>query len=56
MHLTEYPAILQVMRDFPIEMQGEIAFELHKEVLELPLFEEASQGCIKAIALQVCPD
>ena len=41
------------MRDFPVEMQGDIAFELHKDVLALPLFDNASQGCIRAIAMQV---
>jgi hypothetical protein len=41
------------MRDFPVEMQGDIAFELHKDVLALPLFEDASQGCLKAMAMQV---
>ena len=45
--------ILQVLRDFPEEMQGDIAMHLHREVLALPLFENASQGCLKSIALQV---
>lgn len=41
------------MRDFPEEMQGDIALHLHKEVLALPLFENASHGCQKSVALQI---
>ena len=42
-----------MMKDFPDEMQGDIAMHLYREVLALPLFKSASQGCMKAIALQV---
>ena len=41
------------MRDFPEEMQGEIAIHLHREVLALPVFEHASQGCLKALSLKI---
>ena len=41
------------MKDFPDEMQGDIAIHLYREVLALPLFEPASQGCLKALAQQV---
>ena len=47
--------IEQVMKDFPIEMQGDIAMHLHREVLSLPIFENASQGCLKTIALMIKP-
>jgi hypothetical protein len=43
------------MKDFPVEMQGDIAMHLHREVLTLPIFNEASQGCLKAIAMQIKP-
>ena len=44
-----------MLRDFPVEMQGDIAMHLHREVLALPIFTEASQGCLKAIAMQIKP-
>ena len=43
------------MKDFPVEMQGDIAMHLHREILALPLFENASQGCLKSIALMIKP-
>ncbi|ELU07688.1 hypothetical protein CAPTEDRAFT_168526 [Capitella teleta] len=43
----------EVLRDFPIEMQGDIAMHLHKEVLACPIFEEASQGCLKAVSMKI---
>lgn len=36
-------------------MQGDIAMHLHREVLELSIFAGASQGCLKAIAMQIKP-
>ena len=32
-------------------MKGELGLHLHKEVLNLPIFEEATQGCLRSIAL-----
>ena len=46
---------MQVLKDFPVEMQGDIAVHLHREVLDLAIFAEASQGCLKAIAMQIKP-
>jgi potassium voltage-gated channel Eag-related subfamily H protein 8 len=43
------------MADFPLEMQGDVAVHLHREVLALPIFDMASQGCRKAIAMQIRP-
>ena len=43
------------MKDFPVELQGDIAMHLHREVLGLPLFSGASHGCLKAIAMQIKP-
>jgi len=42
---------LQILKDFPEEMKGELGLHLHKEILNLPIFEEATQGCLKSIAL-----
>jgi len=36
-------------------MQGDVAMHLHREVLSLPIFDNASQGCRKAIAMQITP-
>jgi len=36
-------------------MQGDVAIHLHREVLSLPIFDNASQGCRKAIAMQITP-
>ena len=41
------------MKDFPVEMQGDIAMHLHREILALPIFETASQGCLKSIAMTI---
>ncbi|KAK6172039.1 hypothetical protein SNE40_018005 [Patella caerulea] len=44
--------INEVLKDFPEEMRGEISLHLHKEILSLPIFENATQGCLKSISLQ----
>ncbi|XP_045178348.2 potassium voltage-gated channel subfamily H member 8-like [Mercenaria mercenaria] len=41
----------EILKDFPEEMKGELGLHLHKEVLNLPIFEEATQGCLRSIAL-----
>ena len=43
----------QVMNTFPVEMQGDIAMHLHREILALPVFEHGCQGCLKSIALGI---
>src|SRR6218665_223767 len=43
------------MTNFPIEMQGDVSSHLYREVLDLSIFETASGGCLKAIAMQVKP-
>ena len=42
-----------MLKDFPVEMQGDIAMHLHKEVLACPIFEDASQGCLKAVSMKI---
>jgi len=47
---------MQILRDFPDEMRGDIAVHLHREVLALPLFNGASsQGFLKAVAMNIEP-
>ncbi|PAA51267.1 hypothetical protein BOX15_Mlig018296g1 [Macrostomum lignano] len=43
----------EIMKDFPEELRGDIALHLNREILSLPIFETASQGCLKAIAQQI---
>ena len=43
------------MKDFPLEMQGDIALHLNKEALSLPMFRGAGKGCLKSIAIQIKP-
>ena len=44
---------MKVLKDYPEELRGDIALHLHREVLGLPVFENASQGCLKSLALQI---
>eukprot|EP00058_Branchiostoma_floridae_P002188 XP_002587676.1 hypothetical protein BRAFLDRAFT_126737 [Branchiostoma floridae] len=37
---------VDMMKDFPDELRADIAMHMHKEILSLPLFENASQGCL----------
>ncbi|XP_052237698.1 potassium voltage-gated channel subfamily H member 8-like [Dreissena polymorpha] len=41
----------EILKDFPEEMKGELGLHLHKDILNLPIFEEAPQGCLRSIAL-----
>lgn len=41
----------QLLKDFPDELRADIAMHLNKEVLELPLFESASRGCLRSLSL-----
>lgn len=42
---------LQLLKDFPDELRADIAMHLNKEVLQLPLFESASRGCLRSLSL-----
>ncbi|XP_056011708.1 potassium voltage-gated channel subfamily H member 8-like isoform X2 [Ostrea edulis] len=42
---------MEILKDFPEEMRGEIGLHLHKDILTLPIFENATQGCLKSISL-----
>ena len=43
----------QVLSDYPEELRGDVCLHLHKEVLGLPLFQTAPQGCLKSLALAI---
>lgn len=53
-----YPAlpptpIFQLLQSLPDELRADIALHLHKELLQLPLFEGASRGCRRSLSLCV---
>lgn len=35
--------LLQILKEFPEELRGDISMHLHREILQLPIFESASQ-------------
>ena len=39
--------------DYPEELRGDVSMHLHKEILSLPLFEAASEGCRKLLSLKI---
>ena len=39
--------------DYPEELRGDVSLHLHKEILGLPIFESASEGCKKLISLKI---
>lgn len=47
--------LLQLLQSLPDELRADIAMHLHKEVLQLPLFEAASRGCLRALSLALRP-
>ncbi|KAK7506782.1 hypothetical protein BaRGS_00002257, partial [Batillaria attramentaria] len=44
--------VRDIMKDFPEDLRGEISLHLNREILSLPIFENATQGCLRSIALQ----
>jgi hypothetical protein len=51
------PSILflcqQTLKEFPEELRGDVSMHLHKEILQLPIFEPAPQGCLKLLSLHI---
>ena len=45
--------IFQILLDYPEELRGDVSLHLHKEILSLPLFEAASEGCRKLVSLKI---
>ncbi|MEE6520537.1 hypothetical protein FKM82_018440 [Ascaphus truei] len=43
----------ELLRDFPDELRADIAMHLNKEILQLPIFESASRGCLRSISLSI---
>ncbi|XP_032291891.1 voltage-gated delayed rectifier potassium channel KCNH8 isoform X2 [Drosophila virilis] len=45
--------IYETLREFPEELRGDVSMHLHREILQLPIFEAASQGCLKLLSLHI---
>ena len=43
----------QILQDYPEELRGDVSMHLHKEILSLPIFETASEGCRKLLSLTI---
>ncbi|KAM4698553.1 voltage-gated delayed rectifier potassium channel KCNH8-like [Rhinophrynus dorsalis] len=43
----------ELLRDFPDELRADIAMHLNKEILQLPIFESASRGCLRSLSLSI---
>lgn len=43
----------QTLKEFPEELRGDVSMHLHREILQLPIFEAASQGCLKLLSLHI---
>ena len=44
---------LKILQDFPEELQGDVSMHLHNEILSLPIFDTATEGCKKLLAIKV---
>ncbi|KAL8577641.1 hypothetical protein ACOMHN_020250 [Nucella lapillus] len=44
--------VRDIMKDFPEDLRGEISLHLNREIFSLPIFEAATQGCLRSLALQ----
>ncbi|CAH0554611.1 unnamed protein product [Brassicogethes aeneus] len=45
--------LFQTLKEFPEELRGDVSMHLHREILQLPIFENASQGCLKLLSLHI---
>ncbi|KAK9396962.1 potassium voltage-gated channel subfamily H member 4, partial [Crotalus adamanteus] len=43
----------ELLHDFPDELRADITMHLNKDILQLPLFESASRGCLRALSLHI---
>ncbi|GLH13144.1 Cyclic nucleotide-gated cation channel subunit A [Gryllus bimaculatus] len=45
--------IHETLKEFPEELRGDVSMHLHREILQLPIFDAASQGCLKLLSLHI---
>uniref|UniRef100_A0A8C6PN10 Voltage-gated delayed rectifier potassium channel KCNH4 n=1 Tax=Nothobranchius furzeri TaxID=105023 RepID=A0A8C6PN10_NOTFU len=43
----------ELLHDFPDELRADIAMHLNKDILQLPVFERASRGCLRSLSLLI---
>ncbi|XP_022254138.1 potassium voltage-gated channel subfamily H member 8-like [Limulus polyphemus] len=43
----------EVLREFPDELRGDVSMHLNREILTLPIFETAPQGCLKQLSRHI---
>ncbi|KAG9350128.1 hypothetical protein JZ751_026481 [Albula glossodonta] len=43
----------ELLHDFPDELRADIAMHLNKDILQLPVFECASRGCLRSLSLHI---
>uniref|UniRef100_A0A3B3CTQ3 Voltage-gated delayed rectifier potassium channel KCNH4 n=1 Tax=Oryzias melastigma TaxID=30732 RepID=A0A3B3CTQ3_ORYME len=43
----------ELLREFPDELRADIAMHLNKDILQLPVFERASRGCLRSLSLHI---
>ncbi|KAK2820446.1 hypothetical protein Q5P01_023405 [Channa striata] len=43
----------ELLHDFPDELRADIAMHLHKDILQLPVFNGASRGCLRSLSLNI---
>ncbi|XP_076328741.1 voltage-gated delayed rectifier potassium channel KCNH8-like [Tachypleus tridentatus] len=43
----------EVLREFPDELRGDVSMHLNREILSLPIFETAPQGCLKQLSRHI---
>lgn len=43
----------KLLHDFPDELRADIAMHLNKDILQLPVFERASRGCLRSLSLHI---
>ncbi|XP_033101746.1 potassium voltage-gated channel subfamily H member 8-like isoform X2 [Anneissia japonica] len=44
---------IEMLQMFPEELRADISMHLNKEILSLPIFQEASQGCRRSLSLRM---
>ncbi|KAK5881304.1 hypothetical protein CesoFtcFv8_022119 [Champsocephalus esox] len=42
-----------LLHDFPDELRADIAMHLNKDILQLPVFQGASRGCLRSLSLHI---
>ncbi|XP_069509905.1 voltage-gated inwardly rectifying potassium channel KCNH3 [Ambystoma mexicanum] len=45
----------ELLRSLPDELRADIAMHLNKEILQLPVFDSASRGCLRSLSLSIKP-